>query len=96
MTEAKNAIGSVDEGFSIEVELLVSQGHIGIILFGDDVSSPVGQEHMVAAKLEPSTVLITVPRKTSARRLIFRNTAANMRSQFTLKRVTFVSWHWID
>ena len=42
---------------------------------------------MASANAEPTTIMITVPPKVGARRLIFRNTAAGSRSQFKLSRV---------
>jgi hypothetical protein len=75
---------STDEGFTIEVGLRVSRGHIGILLVGDDISAPICQEYMVAAHDEPATVMIDVPPRAGGRLLVLRNVAAGMRSQFTL------------
>ena len=76
----------IENGFTIEAELLVSKGHVGILVVGDDVATPVCREHFVAASSEPTTVLITVPSHAGGRRLIFRNAAAGTRSVFKLKR----------
>jgi hypothetical protein len=78
----------VDNGFTVEVELHVTGGHVGILLVGDDISAPVCREHFVAANAEPTTLLINVPPQAGGRRLIFRNAAAGTRSQFRLKRLT--------
>ena len=88
MAQAKNTVGNANDGFTIELELLVSRGHIGILLVGDDISTPVCQEYMASANADPTTLMITVPPQVGARRLIFRNTAAGSRSRFKLKRIT--------
>jgi SAM-dependent methyltransferase len=76
-----------DGGFTIELELQVSRGHVGVLLVGDDVSTPVHQEFMAQASPEPTTLMITVPLRAGVRRLIFRNTASGTRSQFKLERI---------
>ncbi len=80
-------LGQVDNGFTVEIELLVSRGHVGVLLVGNNVSSPVCQEYMSAEGIEPTTLMISVPPNAGANRLIFRNTAAGTRSQFALRRV---------
>jgi hypothetical protein len=87
IAQAKNTIGQVDDGFTIEVELRVSRGHIGVLVVGDDINTPIRQENMVAADVETATLMITVPAALGARHLIFRNTAASGRSSFEIKRI---------
>jgi hypothetical protein len=78
----------IDSGFTIEAELQVTKGHVGILLVSDnDIGGPVCREHFVAANTEPTTLLIAVPAQAGGRRLIFRNAAAGARSEFRLKRV---------
>ena len=84
----KSTIGQVDNGFTVELELHVSVGHVGVLLVGDDVSTPVHQEFMAPASTEPTMLMITVPPHVGARRIILRNTAAGTRSQFELRRIT--------
>jgi hypothetical protein len=82
-----------NDGFTIEISLRVSRGNIGILLVGDDISTPVVREYMVSARAEARTVMIYVPPRLGGRRLIFRNVAANTRSQFKLDliRLRFVT-----
>ena len=87
MEQHRANIGKTDNGFTIELELQVSRGHVGVLLVGDDVSTPVHQEIMAPASTELRTLMITVPPQTGVRRLIFRNTASGRRSQFKLERV---------
>lgn len=77
----------INGDFTIEAELHVAEGHVGILLVGDDIGAPVCREYFVAASTEPTTLLITVPPQAGARRLIFRNAAAGTRSQFKLNRM---------
>ena len=87
IAQAKDIMGQVDGGFTIELDLLVSRGHIGILVVGGDISTPVCQETMVPANTESATLMITVPPRSGALQLIFRNTAAGKRSQFEIKRI---------
>jgi hypothetical protein len=88
----------VNDGFTIEIGLLVSHGHVGILLVGDDMNTPLREECMVPVRTETSTVMISVPPQFGARRLIFRNAAAGTRSQFKLElvRLLFVTAEWIS
>lgn len=88
ISESKVVVGQVDNGFTLELELHVSRGHVGIMMVGDDISKPVCQEYFVAASAEPKTLMITVPPQIGGRRLIFRNAAAGGCSQFELRRIT--------
>ncbi len=88
IAQSQPAIGDIDRGFAIEIELHVLRGHVGIMLVADDIGTPVCQECMVPASTEPATLMIAVPPQVGARRLIFRNTAAGGRSQFKLERIT--------
>lgn len=74
-------------GFTIEIELLVSRGHVGILLVGDDINTPLCEEYMAAASMERQTVMISVPPQLGGRHLVFRNTAARTRSRFKLERI---------
>lgn len=87
IAQSAAAAAHADNGFTIEVELQVSRGHVGILLVGDDLSTPVCQEYMVPANAEPKTLMITVPPNVGVRRLILRNTASGTRSQLRLERI---------
>ncbi len=80
-------IGPVDHGFTIEVELHVSAGEIGVLIVGDDMSTSVCEETMVAASTEPATLMITVPPQAGANRLVIRNVVAGTRSRCQLTRI---------
>ena len=87
IAQSKDAIRRVDDGFTVELELHVSRGHVGIMMVGADISIPVCQEYFVAANPENTTLMITIPPQVGARRLIFRNTAADGRSQFRIEHI---------
>lgn len=87
MEQHQGTRGKDDSGFTVEIDLQVSRGHVGALLVGEDVSAPVHQEFMAPASAEPTTLMISVPPNAGARRLIFRNVASNTRSQFTIERV---------
>ena len=95
LARMKDKIKPPDDGFTAEIELRVTRGHVGVLLVGKDLSAPVCQEYMSAASANSTTLLVTVPANAGAQRLIFRNTAADGRSRFELKRITlrFVSGH---
>jgi hypothetical protein len=86
ISRSNKAATLADDGFTIEVEVLVTRGYIGVLVEGND-ALPICQECMVAADSEPKTMLITIPAHANARRIVFRNTAAGAKSHFALKRV---------
>jgi SAM-dependent methyltransferase len=90
---SKVKVGRADNGFTLEVDVRVSRGHVGVLLVGEDVNAPVCQEYMATKNSEPTTLMIAVPPNAGARRIIFRNTAADSSSQFSLRRaqMRFVS-----
>jgi SAM-dependent methyltransferase len=87
IAQSTTAAAKVDNGFTIEIELHVFRGHIGILLVEDNISAPVCQEYMTPENTELKTLMITVPPKVAVRRLIFRNTASGTRSHFKLERI---------
>jgi hypothetical protein len=74
-------------GFTIEIEILVTQGYVGILLLGDDINAAVIGEYMVQMSEEPTALMITVPSQVGLQRLVLRNTASGTRSQFTLRSI---------
>lgn len=55
----------VEHGDStVEVELLVTHGHIGVLLVGEDISTPVCREHMARASTEPTILKLSVAART--------------------------------
>ena len=84
LAQGKSTSGGVHAGFAIELELQVSHGQIGVMVVGEDISNAVSLEFMASAQIEPSVVMLSVPRHNVARRLVLRNTATSMRSQFRL------------
>jgi hypothetical protein len=85
--QTENKSRKFKDGFTVEIELIVSQGHVGILLVGDDISTPLCGEYMVAPSSCSITVMISVLPQIGGRRLIFRNTAARTRSQFKLESI---------
>jgi len=84
---AQENIGQVDNGFTLEVELQVDVGAIGVLLVGEDVSTPVCEEAIVPASAEPNVIMVTVLPKAGAHFLVVRNTAAGIRSQCRITRI---------
>lgn len=86
--ERAGAPNAADElGFTIEADVRVYSGHVGLLIVGEDISAAVHQEFMAAASSESTSLLITVPARVGARRIIFRNTAQDTRSHFMIERL---------
>jgi hypothetical protein len=73
-----------DVGFAAEVEINVSQGQVGIMVVGQDNSTPQSAEAMIQATTQSRAVIITIPPENDGRRLVFRNTARDGHSKFRL------------
>ena len=75
---SQDSVGPLEGGFTIELELQVSSGHVGVMIVGDDISTPVCREYIVAVSTEPTSLMIGIPPRVGARRLILRNIAAEV------------------
>ena len=87
IARAAELLEEVDRRLSVEIDLKVAVGDIGVLVVADDLSVPVCAEFMIAASVDPATVTISVPAQAPARRLILRNAAATGRSRCTISRI---------
>jgi hypothetical protein len=87
MGRAAERIEGVDYRLTVEVDLEVGVGNIGLFVVGDDLGVPLCAESIIAASADRATITITVPPQAPARRLIVRNAAATGRSRCILSRI---------
>ncbi len=84
--------GSEDALPVIEADVLVTEGHVGVGILGEDLQNFVGQERLLAPRAEPHKVVLACPPGPSKYRLMFRNVmGGGLASAFLVTRLALGS-----